>query len=640
MSSSHIRDQKLKKRQMDILGSFFGGVAKVSGGTILGITMLTSSVVAGGMVGLASGFRNLPDVRALRYYVPKQTSYIYDVKGKLLTSFHDEENRKVVKLNQISPHLKRAVIAIEDSHFIQHQGFNPNSIGRALKVNLTKKGVVEGASTLTMQLVKNLYLSRERTFNRKLVEVVLAIRIEQLFSKDEILEMYLNNIYWGHNSYGVETASQSYFNKPASELNLAESAMMAGIIQAPERFSPFVNYKETKRRQGVVLRRMRDLGWITPEQEKAAFEEPLLVAKPTAFRSSLLPSITDAVVRELNQRLGPEVIKQGGLNVQITIDYDFQRRAEQVVRQKHRELRRQGLSADEVALAAVDPRTHYVKALVGSARPERDQFNRAILANRQPGSSFKPFVFYLAFASGNFLPSTIIEDKEITYQELDGPYKPKNYDDKYVGKISLYDALLQSRNIPAVKLGKLVGLDKVVELCHRLGFKSEIIPVTSLPLGSVGVSPLEMASGFATLANNGWYSETTLIVRITDTQGNLVLDNTPKPKLILDPWATATVTNLMQGVIKSGTGINANIGRPAAGKTGTTNSARDIWFVGYVPQLAAALWVGNDDFKPIGNDVTGGTFAAPIWRAFMLEALKDEPVIPFVDPSKFPRPQK
>jgi len=640
VSSSSIREEKLKKRQTEIVTTFLGGIAKVSGGTLLGITMLASSVMAGGMVGLALGFRNLPDVRALRSYVPKQTNYIYDIKGRLLTSFHDEENRKLVKLHQMSPNLKRAVVAIEDSHFYQHSGFNPNSIGRALKVNLTSGGVIEGASTLTMQLVKNLYLSKERTFNRKLVELVLAIRIEQLFTKDEILEMYLNYIYWGHNSYGVETAAQSYFNKSASELNLSEAAMMAGIIQAPERFSPFINYKEAKRRQGLVLRRMQELGWITKAEETAAFQEPLKVAKPTAWTRSLLPSITEAAINELNDRLGPEVVKQGGLVVQMTIDYDFQRRVEQVVRKSHANLRAQGMSADQVAVAAVDPRTHFVKALIGSADPKKDQFNRAILASRQPGSSFKPFVYYLAFASRNYFPNTIIEDKEVVYQEVDGLYKPRNYDNTYGGKMSIYEALIQSRNIPAVKLGKSVGLDKVVELCHTLGFKSEILPFTSLPLGSVEVSPLEMANGFATFASNGWYSESTLIVRVTDTQGNLILDNTPRPKLVLDSWSAATLTSVLRGVIQSGTGTGANIGRPAAGKTGTTTSARDIWFVGYVPQLSAAVWVGNDNYQPIGNDVTGGKFAAPIWRAFMLEALKNEPVKQFANPSQFQRTQQ
>ena len=268
-----------------IARSFLSGVAKAAGGTVLGITMITSAVAAGGLVGLAFSFRNLPDVRVLRNYVPAETSYIYDINGKLLTSLHGEANREVASLDRISPELKLAVVAIEDSNFYRHNGLNPYSIGRAALTNYKSGGVSEGASTLTMQLVKNLFLTRERTFSRKLAEAILAIRIEQVFDKDEILEMYLNNIYWGHNNYGIQTAAESYFNKSAAELNLAEAAVLAGLIQAPEQYSPFLNYANTKRRQAQVLARMRTVGWITPEEEQAALKEPLLVGKPTAWRS-------------------------------------------------------------------------------------------------------------------------------------------------------------------------------------------------------------------------------------------------------------------------------------------------------------------------------------------------------------------
>lgn len=257
-----------KPEPQAIANSFFGGVAKAAGGTILGISMITSAVAAGGLVGLALSFRNLPDVRVLHNYVPAETSYIYDIKGRLLTSLHGEANRENATIEQISPELKLAVVAIEDSNFYRHQGLNPYSIGRAALANYKKGGVSEGASTLTMQLVKNLFLTRERTISRKLAEAILAIRVEQVFSKDEILEMYLNNIYWGHNNYGVQTAAASYFNKNANELNLAEAAVLAGLIQAPEQYSPFLNYSNTKERQAEVLARMRTLNWITQKRNR------------------------------------------------------------------------------------------------------------------------------------------------------------------------------------------------------------------------------------------------------------------------------------------------------------------------------------------------------------------------------------
>jgi len=641
VSSEIILQKPEPKTTRAIAKSFFTGVARATGGTILGISMVTSAVAAGGLVGLAFSFRNLPDVRVLRNYVPAETSYVYDVKGRLMTSLHGEANREIATIEQMSPELKLAVVAIEDSNFYRHRGLNPYSIARAALANYKKGGVSEGASTLTMQLVKNLFLTRERTFSRKLAEAILAIRVEQVFSKDEILEMYLNTIYWGHNNYGVQTASESYFNKGANELNLAEAAVLAGLIQAPEQYSPFLNYGNTKKRQASVLTRMETLGWIAPEESQAARKTPLLVGKPTAWRKSKSPFITEAVTKELEDRFGKEKVLLGGIRVQTTIDMDFQKMAEESVRDSHNMLRRWGLRADQVALAAVDPRTHFVKALVGGVDYKSSQFNRAVQSRRQPGSSFKPFVYYAALASGKFSPGTIIDDAPISYRIPGGIYKPQNYGGKsdFKGKMSLANSLIQSRNIPAVKLGKAVGLDKVIEICRLLGIESPMQPVISLPLGSIGVTPLEMAGAFATFASNGWSSDTTAILQVTDSKGNILLDNTPEPKQILDPWATANLTTMLKGVLgENGTGKKGNIGRPAAGKTGTTSSERDVWFVGYVPQLSTAVWVGNDNYQSMGKGITGGDFAAPVWRSFMLRALKDEPVKYFPAASQFGRP--
>ncbi len=641
MSSEIFVEKPEPKKNSDIALSFLSGVAKAAGGTVLGITMISSSIVAGGLVGLAFSFRNLPDVRVLRNYVPSETSYVFDVKGRLLSSLHGEANREIASLKQISPDLKRAVIAIEDSNFYRHPGINPYSIARAALANYKKGSVAEGGSTITMQLVKNLFLTRERTFSRKLAETILAIRVEQVFSKQEILEMYLNNIYWGHNNYGIQTAAETYFNKSAAEVNLAEAAVLAGLIQAPEQYSPFLNYKNTKNRQAAVLARMRTLGWITLEEEQAAKKAPLLVGKPTAWRKSKLPFITEAVVTELEERFGRDKVRQGGIRVQTTIDLYFQKMAEKSVIDSHRRLRSWGLRADQIALAAVDPRTHFVKALVGGVNYQDSQFNRAVQARRQPGSSFKPFVYYAALAGGKYTPGSSITDAAVRYRVPGGWYTPQNYGGKkdFGGQMSLATALIQSRNIPAVKLGRAVGVDKVIEICRALGIKSPLQPVISLPLGSIGVTPLEMAGAFATFASNGWHSETTTIVQVSDSRGNILLDNRPKPQQLLDPWATASLTTMLKGVIsEKGTGKKANIGRPAAGKTGTTSSERDVWFVGYVPQLSTAVWVGNDNYQSMGKGITGGDFAAPVWRSFMLKALKDEPVQYFPAASKFPRP--
>lgn len=600
--------------------------------------MLTSSVVAGGLVGLAVSFRNLPDVRVLRNYIPAETTYIYDINGTLLYSLHDEANRDVVSLNDISPDLKRAVLAIEDSHFFQHHGINPTSVARAFLSNLEEGRTVEGASTLTMQLVKNLFLTPERTISRKLAEAVLAMRLEQIFEKDQVFEMYLNQVYWGHNSYGAETASRSYFNKSASELTLAEAAMMAGLIQAPEDYSPFVDYQLAKERQSVVLMRMRQLGWITPAEEAAARSQPLVLGQVTSFQRSLSPYVTEAVVQELSDRFGSDELLRGGMRIQTTVDLEFQAMAEQVVRDNHRRLQAQGLYPDQIALAAVDPRTHYVKAIVGGVDYNQSQYNRATQALRQPGSAFKPIVYYAALASGKYGPDSSINDSPVSYPDGNELYSPQNYDGSFGGTMSLRQALSMSRNVPAVKLGQEVGINRIIEVSRILGISSPIEPVTSLPLGSVDLTPLEMAAAYATFASNGWQSETTLIVQVTDRAGNVLLDNTPRPQLVLDPWAAASLNSMLRSVIDSGTGTSARLDRPAAGKTGTTSSERDIWFVGYVPQLSVAVWVGNDDYRPMWGGATGGSFVAPIWRDFMLQALQDEPVENFRPATDFVRP--
>ncbi|RUS97040.1 penicillin-binding protein [Dulcicalothrix desertica PCC 7102] len=618
---------------------FIKGVGQVTGGTLLAITMLTSSIVAGGLVGLAISFRNLPDVRQLRNFFPSETTYFYDVKGKLLASIHGEANREVVPLDRISPNIKRAVLASEDSDFYFHHGINPKGVGRALASNLRGGGVREGGSTITMQLVKNLFLSRRREFTRKIAEAVLAIRLEQILSKDQILEMYLNQVYWGHNNYGVQTAARSYFNKAAENLTIAESAMMAALIQAPEEYSPFASMKKAKEQQEIVLGRMLTLGWITQAEHDQAVSEKIKLGKIRSFQGSALPYVTNAVSSELAKKFGRESLLKGGMRVQTTVDSEFQRMAEETVGKWHGRLLRQGLYKNQIALVAVDPRTHFIKALVGGVDAKTSEFNRATQALRQPGSSFKPFVYYAAFATGKYAPSSTVVDSPVSYRDGDGWYFPRNYDGGFAGAMSIRTALAQSRNIPVIKLGKAIGMNKVVETSRTLGIMSPMEPVTSLPLGAIGVTPLEMASAYATFANYGWQSPSTVIMRVTDSSGNVMLDNTPKPQLVLDPWASASTIDIMRAVITEGTGKNAAIGRPAAGKTGTTSSEKDIWFVGTVPQLTTAVWVGRDDNRQLASGATGGGMVTPIWADFMQRALKGVPVQNFKSPSQFPRPK-
>ncbi|MFN9465790.1 MAG: transglycosylase domain-containing protein [Pseudanabaena sp.] len=626
------------ERSQSLTGSILKGTLKAVGGTLLGIIMIGGAAVAGGLVGLALSFRDLPDVRVLKGYVPVETTYIYDINGGLIARLHGDVNREVVTLDRISPHLKRSVLAMEDAYFYTHKGIDPSGIGRAILANFNAGGTVEGGSTLTQQLVKNLFLSNERSLNRKVAEAVLAMRVEQVFTKEQILEMYLNQVFWGKNTNGAETASQNYFGKSAADLTLGEAAMLAGTIQAPSVFNPVDNYSESKKRQGLVLDRLLELGWATQAEVKAAKAQKITIRKQgISYEASRVPYVSQAVTAELEEKFGRDVVLQGGLRVQTTIDLKMQRIAEEVAAEGHKDLVDRGAYADQLSLVAVDPRTGFVKALVGGVGDfDKNQFNRAVLARRQLGSSFKPFVYYLAFASGNYTPDSTIDDSAMSIPDGDEPYIPRNYDNKFSGAMSIRQAIAVSRNIPALRLGIEFGNENVVALCRKLGINSPILPVVSLPLGAADVTPMEVAGAYAVFASGGYKSKTTLIARVTDRNGNLVLDNTPKPELILDPIAVSYLTDALRSVVTNGTATEAQMsdGRPVAGKTGTTSDFRDAWFVGYVPQLAVAIWIGNDDYSPMANGVTGGVYVVPIWRKFMERALAGQPIEQFPVPSE------
>ncbi|MDX2271318.1 MAG: PBP1A family penicillin-binding protein [Cyanobacteriota bacterium] len=610
------------------------------GNFLLGSLLLGSTATAAGLVGLAVSFRHLPDVYQLRNYVPVATTHILDVRGEAIASLHGEANREVISLQEISPDMKRALLAIEDSHFYTHQGINPIRLGRAIVGSVEGGlGSAGGGSTLTMQLVKNLFLQPDRTVSRKVAEAVLAVRMEQVFSKDEILEMYLNQVYWGHNLYGIQTAAESYFAKSAAELTLGESAMLAGILPAPESFSPFRDYQAAKRRQKIVLDRMTELGWITPDEAKAAAAQPLRLGRITSFQSNA-PAITDAIEAEIKARYGESALVQGGLRIQTTIDMRTQRLAEKAVNEGSAQIAA-SRRANQMALAAVDPRTGFVKALVGGVNAKRGQFNRATQAYRQTGSTFKPFVYYTALASGRYNAYTTLLDNPITYPGYPVSYSPQNYDDTFYGPLPLNRALQLSRNVPTVRLADDVGIKNVIADAQKMGITSQLYPNLSTALGSGSVTPLEMAVGYATLANGGYQIEPILLLQVVDRNGQVLYQAKPQPKPILDPWATATLNQVLEGVITAGTGTAARLddGRPVAGKTGTTSDFRDAWFIGYVPQLSTAIWIGNDDNSPMVFGTAGGGFVAPTWKRFMTEALQGVPAEPFANPNQFTPPQ-
>ncbi|MFS8877381.1 transglycosylase domain-containing protein [Synechococcus sp. H55.11] len=615
-------------------------VAATVGNLLLGSLLLGSTATAAGLMGLAISFRNLPDVHQLRDYVPVATTHIVDIRGEPIASLHGEANREVISLDEVSPEMKKALLAIEDSHFYTHPGINPVSLGRALLGSVEGGlGSAGGGSTLTMQLVKNLFLRPERTLSRKVAEVVLAVRLEQVFTKDEILEMYLNQVYWGHNLYGIQAAARSYFNKDAAELNLAEAAMLAGILPAPETLSPFRNLEGAKRRQRLVLDRLVELKWITPEEAQAAREQELTLGRITSFQSNA-PAVTDVIEAELRRRYGEQAILQGGLRVQATIDLRLQRLAERIVNEDGPRIGA-ARRADQMALAAVDPRTGYVKALVGGINAQRGQFNRATQAFRQTGSTFKPYVYYAALASGRYSPGSILEDTPVTYPGSP-PYSPKNYDNTFYGPLTFARALELSRNVPTVKLADEVGIRNVIAAAQATGISAEMFPNLATALGSASISPLEMAASYAVFANGGYRVEPTFLAQVVDRNGQILFEAKPQPQQVLDPWAVATLNQILKGVVTQGTGTAARLddGRPVAGKTGTTSDFRDAWFIGYVPQLSTAIWIGNDNNSPMLPGTAGGAFVAPTWKRFMAEALQGIPPQDFPSPQQFspPRP--
>lgn len=596
-----------------------------------------SSIVLGGMTFYLSS--KLPDVDTISTYIPSETTKIYSSDGTLLADLHHEENRVFIPIERISPILQKSVIAIEDSRFYSHHGVDPIGILRAIAVDIKSGGFVQGASTLTQQLARNLFLSKRKHVGRKLSEMMLAVEIERKYTKTEILEMYLNQVYWGHNAYGIESASQMYFGKSASDLTLAESAFLVGILKGPELYSPFRNYEGAKSRQLTALKRMKEIKLITQEDADIAYAQPLLLLKRQRSRYRA-PYFTTYVIQKLSDMYGEAVTYTSGMKVYTTLDYKMQEKAEEITA-KYADMAKQpgivggehvpSLNFDQSALLSIDPTTGYIKAMQGGTDFQKTQFNRTVQALRQPGSAFKPFVYLAALEKG-FSPGTLVDDSPITFSSVKGGYSPKNYTNQYLGKIPMRRALELSINIIAIKLNALVGPQNVVRIAKTLGISTPIRPVLSLPLGANEVTMIDITKAYGVFANHGHLVEPTSIMRIEDRDGNLIYESRVHDKAVFDENLIAALVDMMRGVLNYGTGQNARIGRPAAGKTGTTSDYKDAWFIGFVPQLVTATWVGNDNNKSM-NKVTGGGVPALMWREFMTFALKDLPAKDFARPS-------
>ncbi|NQT30095.1 MAG: PBP1A family penicillin-binding protein [Candidatus Saganbacteria bacterium] len=578
----------------------------------------------------------LPDVESINYYVPNETTLIFSADGKILARLHREENRQVVPLSQISPYFQRAIIATEDPRFYSHHGFDFYGIIRASLKNIMYGRIVEGGSTITQQLARNLFLTRRKTITRKLAEILLALQIERRYTKEEILELYLNQVYMGHNAYGVESAANLYFGKHAKDLDLAESALLAGLIRGPYLYSPYRNFKGSKARQVFVLNKLLEHRLVEEQAAKLAAIKTLDFSPKNLKRySKIAPYFISHVLKELLDKFGEDKVYHGGLRVYTTLDTLMQTVAEDVITKF---VSREGetYNFSQAALVAIDPRTGYIKSMVGGVDYYESKFNRATQAKRPPGSAFKPFVFTAAMEQG-ISPGTILQDTETIFEVYpnewnpEGTWEPKNYDKKFRGPVTLRYALEKSLNIPAVKLLERVGIQSAIDVARRMGINSHLEPGLALTLGVSEIPLLELTSAFGVFANSGIRVEPVSISKVEDRNGVIIEKHIIKETKAIDTNTAAVMIDLMQGVLTRGTGVRGRISRPAAAKTGTTEEFRDAWFIGFVPQLVTGVWVGNDDNASM-KGVAEVAVCPRIWKDYNKEVLANEPVLPFPTP--------
>ncbi len=698
---------------------------------LLFIVILGSGILFGGFFALTKG---VPQLEEIKGYVPVNGTSVYADDDTLIGEFRVEKGA-YVPIEKIPESVIRAVVSVEDSRFWMHKGLDYIAIIRALTKDIRAGRIKEGASTITQQLAKVVFLSPERTIVRKLKEATLAYRLEKHLTKEEIMELYLNKIYFGHGAYGIEAAARAHFGKSVSDLTLAESALLCGLVKAPSRYSPYVNLDKAKQRQHIVLRRMHELNYITEEQAEKAYEEPLYLS--STRHEKFKPDYFLEYIRSyLENTYDAEMIYKGGMKVYTTLNRNIQVAARGALKKGLLELdKRQGfrgplghkdidvneelqekehfqkiemrkgdlhtatvlkVSSNEAtvkargilgkltakdtkwarkvvdakgnlikkhsklklntilkpgdvitvmvtglsgkipefkleqepvvqgAVVSIEPSTGYIRAIVGGYDFKKSEFNRAVYAKRQAGSAFKPFVFAAAMEHG-FTPASIIVDEPLLFESKEyGEWTPENYDEKYHGATRLRDALVHSRNIVTIRLLEEVGIGNVINFSRAVGIKGPFPQDLTLGLGSMSTTPLELTAAFCVFAQGGARTEPIAIKYILDQQGNVLENNRPRPQQVISPEAAYLATSMLEDAVKHGTGWRAKaLGKPAAGKTGTTNDYVDAWFIGYTPELSSGVWVGYDNVRTLGKKETGSRAAAPIWVSFMKEALEE-----------------
>jgi penicillin-binding protein 1A len=730
-------------------------------GTVIILSLLFGIVVGGGYLYIVRG---LPKISSLQDYNPPIISTVYSHDNRKIGEFC-REKRIIVPTEKIPKMLVDAFIASEDARFYKHEGIDFFSILRALFKNIEAGTIVQGGSTITQQVTKSLLLSPERSYLRKVREAILAYRIEKSLTKEEILYVYLNQIYLGHGAYGIEAAAENYFSKTCSELNLAECALLAGLPQAPSRYSPLRNFKRAKERQVYVLNRMLAEGYITNIQATEAINTPLDIKPRHNWYIEQVPYYTEHVRRYIEEKYGKKTLYEEGLKVYTAVSIEMQNVGRNAIQNGLSELdKRQGyrgplkhlppeefedysqkvreslaenplepgkvteglviavddegknvtvriggvkgilplehmgwarkpdpdvlhinalvslpsevlspgdvilvrivsrledegkqetegepdeeenkgwiLALEQVpevegALLCMEAETGLVRAIIGGRDFRTSQFNRAIQSKRQPGSAFKPIIYAAALDRG-YTPATMILDAPIVFEDTahDFVWKPKNYEDKFYGPTLFRNALAHSRNVVTIKILKDIGIDYVIDYAGQLGIESPINRDLSIALGSSGTSPLELVRAYSVFAHQGYRMVPIFVTKVVDRKGNILEENNPEGESVISKETAYIVTNLLQGVVKEGTGRKVrSLNRPVAGKTGTTNNLYDAWFLGYTPCYVTGVWVGFDNEKPLGKRETGARAAIPIWLSFMKEILADKPIRVFPVPN-------
>ena len=612
---------------MRMSGSYFN---KKNVGILL---LIFFGIIFGSVIGFFIALtRDLPQIRNLESFKPSSITRIYSADEVLLAEFFLEK-RDPVPIKIIPDNLKRALIVTEDRNFYQHSGIDLKGIFRAIFRDIKAGKFVEGASTITQQLSKTLFLQPRKTLLRKAKEAFLSFQIERRYTKDEILELYLNQVYFGSGAYGVESAARIYFGKSVSDLDLSECALLAGLPKSPSRYSPLIDKDLALKRRNTVLKQMKDTGVISQAVFNIAKEEPLNLAKQNKTTVKA-PYFIESIKLFLENTVGSLRLYKGGLTVITTLDFKLQKAAELAVEKGlsalERRMKQQFIKNPDpqCALVSLDVLSGGILAMVGGSDFSKTRFNRATIAKRQPGSAFKPIVYAYAIEQG-FSQNKIILDAPVVFKigNRKKEWEPKNFSDDYKGEMTLRMALALSKNIPAVRLIEMLGPSSVVRFAHSMGIESTLYPNLSLSLGTSGVKLINLTAAYSVFPNKGKLIEPYGVVEVMDANGRLVWRVKPQKKAVMSRESAAIITDMLRSVIQNGTAKKAKvIQRPIAGKTGTTDEFKDALFIGFSPSITTGVWVGQDTFATIGKGETGARAALPIWIEFMQKALLNRPV--------------